>query len=122
MKKVINTTERKFFRQTLELLKHFNPFNKLRNKELDVLGELLYFNYKYSNIDKELRWKLIFDYDTKIKIRDYLQISEAEINVILSSLRKKGILLGRSIILNINITPKDPTIEFIFKINNDESN
>lgn len=85
----IVTTENKFFRQYLELL---NPILKLRGKELDVLAELMYYNYKFKDIPEEHRWKLIFDYDTKTKIRTKLDLSDASMNNNLSALRKKKII------------------------------
>jgi DNA-binding MarR family transcriptional regulator len=85
----IATTENKFFRQYLELI---NPLLKLRGKELDVLAELMYYNYKFKDIPDEHRWKLIFDYDTKTKIRTKLDLSDASMNNNLSALRKKGII------------------------------
>jgi len=79
----------KFFRQYLELL---NPIIQLRGKELDVLAELLYYNHTLKAIPEEHRWKLIFDYDTKLKIRNKLKLSEASMNNNLSALRKKNII------------------------------
>jgi DNA-binding MarR family transcriptional regulator len=78
-----------FFRQYLELL---NPLLKLRGKELDVLAELLYYNHKLIDIPLEHRWKLIFDYDTKMEIRSKLKLSDASMNNNLSALRKKGVI------------------------------
>jgi hypothetical protein len=97
----IRTTEAKFFRQYLELI---NPMLKLRGKELDVLAELLYYNHQLSNIPQEHRWKLIFDYDTKVKIRNKLNLSEASMNNNLSALRKKKIIQENKIMPGYLIT------------------
>ena len=116
----INTTNRVFFRQALEVIKILPPLDKLRGKELDLLAELLYYNHLYSNIDIKLRGKLIFDYDTKILIRDYLEISEAGLNNLLTSLRKKNIITKRDIVNTYGISIDNPKITFNFSIT-DES-
>lgn len=85
----IKTVESKFFRQYLELI---NPLLKLRGKELDVLAELMFYNHSLKDIPEEHRWKIIFDYDTKIKIREKLNLSDASMNNNLSVLRKKRII------------------------------
>jgi hypothetical protein len=112
----INTDNRKYFRQALEIIKTIPPLNTLRNKELDILAELLYFNDKYSNIPEELRWKIVFDYDTKMEIIKYLSINEVDINNILTSLRKKGIIKGRTVVNTYGLTANSPNIEFKFVI------
>lgn len=118
----IPTTKRKFFRQALEIMKAIPPINKLRPKELDVLAELLYYNYIYGHIEENLRGKVVFDYDTKITIREYLDINETNFNNILTILRKKGILIKRSITNDYGINPDKPNITFKFNLLNEEDN
>lgn len=90
----IVTVKDKFFRQYLEIVKVFFPYNLLRNAELDVLAEFCYYNDQYKQLDKDTRWKLILHFDTKIKIKDKLKLSDASFNNIITSFRKKGILVG----------------------------
>jgi hypothetical protein len=110
----INTSGRKYFRQALEIIKTLPPLNRLRNKELDVLSELLYFNDKYSNIPQELRWKIVFDYDTKMEMIKYLGIKDIDMYNIITSLRKKGIIKGRTIEHTFGLTLANTDIHFNF--------
>lgn len=110
----IPTTQRKFFRQVLEILKPIPPLNLLRNKELDVLAEFLYYNDKYSHLEKDIRSKIVFDYDTKLDMREYLNMDEQSFNNHMTSLRKKGILTKRSVENTFGIDIKSPIITFQF--------
>lgn len=92
-----NTTKDKFFNQYLNLIKVFPPLNSLREKEIKVLAELLRLNDKYSGLAADLRWKIIFEYSTKVDIKDKLKLSDANFNNILSSLRKKKIIINNTI-------------------------
>ena len=108
------TTKSMFFRQYLELL---NTIIHLRGKELDVLAELLYYNHDFKNIPEEHRWKIIFDYDTKLKIRNKLSLSEASMNNNLSALRKKNIIQNNKITKAYIVEPKKEfVLAFSFKI------
>ena len=110
----INTDSSKFYRQYLELL---NPLIKLRGKELDVLAQLLFHNNKLKDIPEPHRWKIIFDYDTKVEIRTALELSDASMNNNLTSLRKKGIIKNNKVIKNLLIYPnKKSRIIFNFNI------
>lgn len=68
-----------------------NPILKLTKTETEVISELMYwyFEYKYL-IDDKIRFKMVFDYDTKAKIIDYLGISHQTLLNVMTSLRKKG--------------------------------
>lgn len=113
----IATTENKFFRQYLELI---NPILRLRGKELDVLAELLYYNYKFKNIAKEHRWKLIFDYDTKTKIRTKLELSDASMNNNLSALRKKNVIEANKVKQAYLVYPDNKfSLKFQFNVKSD---
>lgn len=115
----INTTGHKFFRQGLEILKILPPLNALRARELDVLAEFLYWDHFYRAIDIVTRQKILFDYDTKMAMKENIHIDEQSFNNCLTSLRKKGILKKRSIDTNYGLTPNDDgtaSIVFNFKI------
>lgn len=112
----IQTNKRIYFRQALELLKPIPPINTLANKELDVLAEFVYYNDKYKDIKEDLRAKIIFDYDTKLAMREYLNMGEAPFNNILTSLRKKNILTKRGIVSNYGLNLNTPDITFKFNI------
>lgn len=68
------------------------PMHKLSSKEQSVLSLLLYHNYDIGREikKKNLVWKLVFDYDTKLKIKEELGIKDYALQNVLTSLRKKG--------------------------------
>lgn len=114
----IKTSETRFYRQYLELI---NPLLKLRGKELDVLAQLLLYNNSLKSIPEEHRWKIIFDYDTKTKIRTELNLSDASMNNNLSALRKKGIIKNNQVLKNFLVYPNG-SVKITFNFNlKDES-
>lgn len=116
----INTTERVYFRQALEVIRKIPPLDILRSGELDVLGEFMYFNYKFSHIEEDLRGRLLFDYDTKQNIADNLKIKSSNLDNVITSLRKKGIITRRASINTYGIKISNPDILFKFTINKED--
>lgn len=120
-KKVSVPVDKKsLFRQYLSLTK---PIHGLRPKEMDVLALLLYYNMvEGPNFKREEdRWKKVFDYDTKLKVREELDIEDYSLQNILSSLRKKGAVVDNQISKYYIPSIADDTemfqIIFEFKIN-----
>lgn len=121
MKVPIKTTNEKFYRQLLELLKPFPPINACTPNELDVLGHLLYYNDFYIDISLPMRDKIIFDYDTMIAICNKLNMNEYVYRNILTQLRKKSIVDKKSLKFRPYIKDKNNySISFIFSIDNGE--
>jgi len=117
----VSTTPRKYFRECLEILKMIDPLNKLNTQELDVLGELLYFNYELRGIkDNKLRYKLVFDYDTKVKIGDQLSMKGQSLDNIFTRLRAKNIIKGKTLVSDYKINIDSPEIVFKFKIDDSD--
>lgn len=86
----INTNTRRFFRQYVEILQ---PLFNIRAREADVLAALLYESYLRKDInDIKDRFKLILDYDTKIRMQEELKMSTAVFRNCMVRLRKKGII------------------------------
>jgi hypothetical protein len=115
----VDTNKKKFFRQFVEILQ---PINRVRAREAEVLAELLYQSYLRRDIgDLKDRFKLVFDYDTKIKIQEELKMTTAVFRNCCTQLRKKGIIGKDNVIQQgylINPPDKDyVTIKFVFKIN-----
>lgn len=105
----IQTDRRKFFRQYVEILK---PICKLRDREADVLAELLYQAYIRKDINNLIdRFKLVFDYDTKIKMQDDIGMSTAVFRNCITQLRKKKII-GKNNVINLFylINPDDDIV------------
>ncbi len=119
----VETTEDKYFRQVLELLKPLPPFNKLADQVLDVLAQFLYYNHKYKHIEKVIRFKVLFDYDTKVSMREAVNMTEARFNNILMLLRKENILNKKGLVSDFGISPEKDggNIIFEFKIKEDEN-
>jgi hypothetical protein len=117
MQLTIPTTTRKYFQLALELLRSIPPLNTLNSKELAVLAELLYWDYHYRALDKEIRWKMVFDYSTKLLIMDHAYVDEQSLNNYLTSLRKKDILFKKTIKTNFGLDPLNPILTINFKIN-----
>lgn len=74
-------------------------FHKLPTQPLLVVSNLLYYHHIYSKdvTNDNLVWKLVFDYDTKIKIMDEVGIDDKRLNNIFTDLRKRGIIVNNRI-------------------------
>lgn len=113
----IKTTESKFFRQLLELFR-IPPFNKLRSRELDVLGQILYQNNKYKSISTITRPLVVFSKEVRKEMRDTLEVSEDIFNNNLSGLRKHKLITEDNKLIPFLETlyfEKDFKLEFNFK-------
>ena len=120
MRKIpIKTTEEKFYRQFLEVFKSIPPFSKLRAKELDVLGEILYQNNKYKNIPKGERSIVVFSKEVRTQMRDRLLMTVDIFNNNLSGLRKYKIISNNNKLmkfLELLYFDGEFNLEFNFKI------
>lgn len=87
----IPVTTKTLFKSYLSLTK---PINKLGPKEIDVLSLILYYNHieKPNFKRNEDRWRKVFDYDTKMLIKEELDMKDYSLQNILSSLRRKKVI------------------------------
>lgn len=103
----------------LQFLMITKPMHKLTNQEINVLGYLLYeYLSNRSNFKREEDlWKYVFDYDTKQRIKDRLDMGNAVFQNILTALRKKKVLVDNRIVpLFIpNIDRNDEAFELTFR-------
>lgn len=120
MKINIKTNKKLFFRQALEVVRHIPPYNQLRSGELNVLAQLIYYENQYKDLPEDVRGKIIFDYETKQKMRDFIETSEPLFNTTLSTLRRKGFISGRTIKSPINFDIDNPEIIFKFNVEEEE--
>ncbi len=84
----IPVSNQKFWSKYLEIL---NPVLRLQNKEREVLACIILIattNRSKPNLEEKL-----LDYDSRVKIRSYLKMSEASLNNIISELKKKKLIL-----------------------------
>jgi hypothetical protein len=108
-----------YFNNVLVTLKPLTPFKKLRDKELKVLAQLLYYAYKYKSLPNKEKFKLVFDYDTRQDICNKLNIPIGSFNNTLTILRTNKILEGRTIKNQFLLDPdKDPIIAYKFIVHN----
>lgn len=107
---VPTSIEGKFFRYWLEFLK---PFHRLTDREIDVTASFLKERYELSKVvsDPIVLDRLTMSEDTKRKVRQDCQISQAHFQVIMTKLKKN------KVIENGKINPK-----FIPKIDGDDNN
>ncbi len=81
----------------LMYLKITDMFNPLTSREQELLAYIMYYNELYSNIEVEIRKRILFDYDTKVEIREKMKVSEANFNNLISNLKKKGVIVNDSL-------------------------
>jgi hypothetical protein len=118
MKLTIETNEKKFFRQLLEILSSIPPLNKLRPKELDLLAIIMYYNNIYKDLDPSLRQRVLNSKATKKEIRDIAGMNENVFNTNIFILRKNNLVSKSGELIGaLQIFPKDSfKIEFQFNI------
>lgn len=77
----------------------------------------MYYNNKYKHLENEVREKMVFDTDTRTRIRQKLKVSEATFNNCLTELRKKNVIaenrLSRTYNIFINGEKEELTFRFI---------
>ena len=120
---VINTTFKDLMYYWLTFIK---PFHNLSEQRMRILALLLYyyFEYKKKIDDDEIVWKMVFDYEVKIKITNELNVKLHTIENKLTELRKKKIINNN--VINPNFIPnltRDSdkfSINFNFKVTDDE--
>ena len=99
----LNVNIKSFFRQWIQFTA---PFHKLSNQQQKVLSLLLYYHYKLKQeiTNNKILWKEVFDYETKVKIYTELDIQPSALENMLSSLRKRNIII-KSLIFFLAIVP-----------------
>jgi DNA-binding Lrp family transcriptional regulator len=75
----------------------------------------MYYNNKYKHLEAEVREKMVFDTDTRMRIRQKLKLSEASFNNCLTELRKQGIIKDNKLSKTYNIFTLNKTEELIFR-------
>lgn len=81
----------RFFRIWLEFLR---PFHKLTERETDVMAAFLKQRFELSKVvsDQEILNNLTMSEDTKKKVRDDCNISQAHFQVIMTKLKKSKMI------------------------------
>ncbi len=101
----INVKLKDLFRRWLDITQ---SFHNLTNQQKDVLALLLYYHnqLQYQITTPKILWRMVFDYDTKMKIKEELGMKDSGLQNVLTSLRKDNVIKS-NVILNGYI----PTIE-----------
>jgi len=98
-----------------------NEIFKLSRGTLDVFAQLLFYNDKYKDADKEDRDAMVFSTATRKRICTRLNISATSLDNFLLTLRKKGLINKHAIVPGYEIyydTHKD--LGFVFRIKEEE--
>ena len=119
----LNVKLKDLFFRWLDITK---AFHKLNNQQQQVLALLLYYHYvfKKETTNNKILWKLVFDYDTKMKIKEELEMNDNSFQNILTKLRKKHIIVDGEItpqyIPELDLNAKNFKIIFNFNIVDNE--
>ena len=92
--------------------------SRLNDNPLKVLAQLLFYNNSYRHMDDDTRWKMVFDYDTKVKICEKLRMPDTHLNSYLSQLRRLGIVVGKRVADRYVIYPESK-MKLMFDLNVD---
>lgn len=92
----LNVTIKDFFRQWLLVTRHFH---KMTEGEIDLAALLLFYHYEFQKdiTNDSVVWKVVFDYDTKLKIREELDITDNILQNRLSQLRRKKVIVDNKV-------------------------
>lgn len=119
----LNITLKDLFSRWLQIT---HSFHKLNNQQQQVLALLLYHHYQLrkETTNNKILWKLVFDYDTKMKIKEELNMNDNSFQNILTKLRKKYIIIDGEIssiyIPDLDLNTKNFKVIFNFNIVNNE--
>lgn len=119
----LNIKIKELFSRWLDITR---AFHKLTNQQQQVLALFLYYHYQFKKdtTNQKILWKMVFDYDTKLKIRedDVFKDKEMSNNVlhnIITGLRKKGIIVDGQIspMFIPDLTQDSKSFKVIFNFN-----
>lgn len=107
---ISTSTEGKFFKYWFEFLR---PFHKLTDREIDVIASFVKHRYNLSKVikDQKILDSVTMSEDTKRKVREECNITQAHFQVIMTKLKKS------KVIEDGNINPK-----FIPRLTEDNGN
>ena len=115
----INVKLKSLFFKWLSITK---PFHKLPQQESDILALLLFHHYKikHETTNEKILWKIVFDYDTKMKIKEELNINDNTLQNVLTKLRNKKVIIDNKIspvyIPSLELNAKNFKIIYNFNI------
>lgn len=114
---VIPTTKDKIFKQYLYILNPILSIRKLTHLEIEVLSTLLYIDDLYRKLPQVQRNKLLFNKDTKERVRQLLNnLSKFSYNNVLTSLRKKKLVGKKELNISVDIINNEVNINYKLKL------
>ncbi len=118
----LNVKLKNLFFKWLDILK---PWHGLNNQQQQVLALLLYYHYLYKKdtTNNKILWKIVFDYDTRLKIIEdevfKKGLTVSALNNILTVLRKKGVIIDNQIskVYIPELDMKSKSFKMVFNFN-----
>jgi len=113
--RVPTTLDTNFFRYWLEFIK---PFHHMVPREMDVVAELLKNRYELSKVitDQNLLEKIALNTDSREKARAACDLTAPHFQVIMSKLKKAGVIDGDRINPRFIPNIKEDTSDGTFKL------
>jgi hypothetical protein len=115
----VNIDDDLFFKAYLKVM---SPVFNVKNRELEVLAELIRRNNELKSTPEADRWRAIFSYESRVDLASKLEMSPASLGNNLTSLRRKNVIVDNRVIDKFLIYPNDEhefELKFKFKINGD---
>lgn len=118
----LNNPNNNFFQHWLSFIR---PLHKLSEKEIEALAAFLKARYELSKgiTDDDLLDKVLMSNETKRVIREELNIAPAYFQVLLTKLRKLGIIkngkIAKKFIPNLEINSKEYKLILLFDLKDD---
>lgn len=114
----INVKLKDLFRRWLDITQ---SFHNLTSQQKDVLALLLYYHneLKEQITNPKILWRMVFDYDTKMKIKEELKMKDSGLQNVLTSLRKDHVIKN-NVILNgyiPNVEKGATSFRVVFNLN-----
>lgn len=119
----LNVTLKNLFFRWLDITKSFHNLN---NQQQRVLALLLYYHYQYKKetTNNKILWTIVFDYDTKMKIKEELDMNDNSFQNMMTQLRKKNVIINGEIssrfILELDLNTKNFKVIYNFNIVDNE--
>ena len=91
-----------------------------------MLALLLYYHYQYKKetTNNKILWTIVFDYDTKMKIKEELDMNDNSFQNMMTQLRKKNVIINGEIssrfIPELDLNTKNFKVIYNFNIVDNE--
>jgi len=92
-----NIRSKALFHKWLEMTSIFHGLTK---QQINVLALFLFYHHELSKsiTNNKILWTMVFDYETKKKIKAELKMRDAGFQNVLTALRKQGVIIDNKIV------------------------